>query len=505
MTRCRLRRLAVLLLALVCFSACTAPTAPTPDPSEPVAPPTQPATPAETVFTLAYSRSDSLNPFLMTSHVNRQLCELLYEGLIVLDASMRPQNALAQRVQTAGTTLSATLRENAVFSDGSAVTVADVIASFEAAKGSDAYAALLDGVSSATADPTDPRTVIFALRAPDPYADACLTFPVVRVLEDGAVLGSGRYVFDNAPRLTANPHAASGVVTEIRLLDLVDDDSIAKGLELGNITYFYSNLADGVIPRVTNATAAVPMNCLVFLGANAARDALADSGVRQAVSLALDRTAVAESAFAGYALPASTTLHPQFVAGETITALSAKADTEAAKAALVAAGYTVPGAADTTATGDAKQLSLTLLVNGDNGFKCAMALQVKEQLEAVGIAVTVTELDFADYQVAVRRGRYDLYIGEVQLCENMDLSPLLTRGGAAFYGTSARSAAVSAYAAFREGALSLTAFTAAFAAELPYIPVCWRSGMAAYDRALTNVSPSAFRVYAGLENWKLNN
>lgn len=507
--RIRKRVCAALCAATVFLTACST-TTDTPDtpPTTPTtgADPTDTPTGSAAVFSLPYSRSDSLDPFKMTSRVNRELGGLLYEGLTTLDESMHAQNALAESVQVTDTVVTATLREDAVFSDGSSVTAADVVSSFEAAKSCDAYAALLGGVESAKADKTLPRVVTFTLKARDPYAAACLSFPVVRTAPDGTVLGSGPYVFENTPRLTANPYAPAGAITEIRLLDLVDDESLAKGLELGNITYFFSNLSDGVLPRVNSATAAVPMTCLVFLGVNAAHSPLSDSGVRMAISQAIDRTRIAEGAFAGYAQAAGTTLPPSFVAQETITSLAAGADKDAAKQALAARGYATPDTAVTTAgrpTAKPKTLSLTLLVNGDNGFKSAMAMLVKDQLEAVGITVSVESKSFSDYQAAVKRGSYDLYIGEVRLCENMDLSPLLTKGGAAAYGVPSDSPAVSGYAAFRAGSVSLGDFTATFAAELPYIPVCWRSGMAAYNRALTKVSPTAYQVYAGLPNWQM--
>lgn len=500
-----------LCLSLLLLTACSGTT-------EPVAPePTTPTTAADgggtepekaLTFTLAYSRSDSLDPFKMTSRVNRELSGLLYEGLTAPDESMHAQNVLAESVQTVGTTVTVTLRADAVFSDGSAVTAADVVTSFEAAREAEAYRELLRGVDSAKAAKDDARTVTFTWKEPESYAAACLSFPVIRTRADGTVLGSGPFVFESTPRLVANPHAPAGSVTEVRLLDLVDDDSLAKGLELGNLTYFFSNLADGTVPRVNAATAAVPLNCLVFLGVNSAHSSMANAETRAALSLALDRARVADGAFGGYAEAATTVFPPAFVSGETVTALAADADRDAAKAKLAAQGYTTPDTAVTTAARSGKKpttLSLVLLVNGDNGFKSAMAELVRDQLQAVGVSVTVQSLSFSDYQSALKRGQYDLYIGEVRLGTNMDLSPLLTKGGAAAYGVAGDSAAAASYAAFRAGQASLADFTAAFAADLPLIPVCWRSGMAAYNRALTKVTPTAYSVYAGLQNWQSGN
>lgn len=500
-----------LCLSLLLLTACSS----TPDPVAPS--PTTPTTTADTsaatpdkalTFTLAYSRSDSLDPFKMTSRVNRELCGLLYEGLTAPDESMHVQNVLAESVQTAGTTVIATLRADAVFSDGSAVTADDVVTSFEAARNAEPYRELLRGVDSAKTVKGDTRTVTFTFKELDPYAAACLSFPVIRTRPDGVVLGSGPFVFENSPRLVANPHVPAGNVTEVRLLDLVDDDSLAKGLELGNLTYFFSNLADGTIPRVNAATASVPMNCLVFLGVNSAHSPMANAETRAALSLALDRARIADGAFGGYAEAATTMFPPKFVAGETVTALATGADRDAAKTKLSAQGYATPDATTTTANRPGKKpnvLSLTLLVNGDNGFKSAMAELVRDQLQAVGVNVTVQSLSFSDYQSAVKRGQYDLYIGEIRLGANMDLSPLLLKGGAAAYGVAADSAAAASYTAFRAGQASLGDFTAAFAADLPLIPVCWRSGMAAYNRALTKVTPTAYSVYAGLQNWQSGN
>lgn len=500
-----------LCLSLLLFTGCSAvdepasPDSPTPTTvvDEGTAEPDNALT-----FTLAYSRSDSLDPFKMTSRVNRELSGLLYEGLTAPDETMHAQNVLAESVQVSGTTVTATLRADAVFSDGSAVTAADVVTSFEAAREAEAYRELLRWVDSAKAAKEDARTITFTLKAPDPYAAASLSFPVVRAQADGTVLGSGPFVFESTPRLVANPHAAAGNVTEVRLLDLVDDDSLAKGLELGNLTYFFSNLSDGTIPRVNAATASVPLNCLVFLGVNAAHSSLAGAETRTALSLALDRVRIAEGAFGGYAEAAETVFPSPFVSGVTVTSLATGADREAAKAKLAAQGYVTPDATTTTANRSGKKpttLSLTLLVNGDNGFKSAMAELVRDQLQGVGVNVTVQSLSFADYQSALKRGQYDLYIGEVRLTANMDLTPLLTKGEAAAYGVSANSAAAASYTAFRAGQASLADFTAAFAANLPFIPVCWRSGMAAYNRALTKVTPTAYSVYAGLQNWQSGN
>ncbi len=492
----RLRRVCALCLLLVLLTACSTAT---PPPAPPAAPPateeTSPATPP--VFTLAYSRADSLNPFLMNSRVNRELVPLLYEGLTTVTASLEAVPCLAASVTVQGTVVTARLAADAVFSDGTAVTAEDVLTSYAAARESAAYAALLSNVSEATVA-EDGVTLTFTLRRGDPFAAACLSFPVIRQTADGTVLGSGRYVFDHTPRLTANPHGDAVTFSEIRLLDLVSDEECIGGVELGRVSYFYSDLTDGTVPRVSSATTAADTEYLVYLGVNASRRLFKDAAVRRAVSLALDRARLAEAVFAGYAAAASSPFPAPFSAANGLAVYAPSADRTTAVSLLSEAGYAVPGGE----TEDAATASVSLLACEDNAFKTALADLIKTQLEAVGFAVTVVSLPYDDYFVALRNGRCDLYIGEVRMTANMDLSPWLVRGGAVSYGIDTKGEAAKRYAAFCEGEITAAEFSAVMAEDAPYIPLCFRRGMAAYARTLTGVSPEAFDAYAGPENWK---
>ncbi len=433
----------------------------------------------------------------MNSRVNRELVPLLYEGLTAVTASMQAEPGLAATVEVQGTVVTARLADNAIFSDGTPVTVEDVLASFAAARESDAYAALLANVSEATAA-EDGKTLTFTLKRGDPFAAACLSFPVVRRAEDGTVLGSGRYVFDQTPRLTSNPHGDVSPLSEIRLLDLVSDEEGMSGVELGRVSCYYSDLIDGEVPRVSSAVTATDTEYIVYLGVNASRRLFEEAAVRRAVSLALDRTRLAEAAFAGYAAAAVSPFPQPFSKANGLAVYAPHADRETAVSLLSAAGYAVPnGEAE-----DAETPTVSLLVCEDNAFKTALADLIKTQLEAVGFTVTVVSLPYDDYFVALRNGRCDLYIGEVRMTANMDLSPWLTRGGAVSYGIDTKGEAAQSYAAFCEGDITAAEFSAVMAEDAPYIPLCFRRGMAAYARTLTGVSPTAFDAYASPENWK---
>ena len=91
-------------------------------------------------FKLSYTQSDSLDPFAAKTQNNQVLADLVFESLFDLDGSYTAQPNLATGYEfTNSTTLKVIVPSGLSFSDKSALTVADVVYSFEQAKNSPAY------------------------------------------------------------------------------------------------------------------------------------------------------------------------------------------------------------------------------------------------------------------------------------------------------------------------------------------------------------------------------
>ena len=65
---------------------------------------------------------------------------------------------------------------------------------------------------------------------------------------------------------------------------------------------------------------------------------------------------------------------------------------------------------------------LVLLVNRENTAKLSAAQLIAGQLESAGMEITVNALDFEDYTAALAQGDFDLYLGEVVLTADFDLT-----------------------------------------------------------------------------------
>ena len=490
------------MLAAVCLLLCGC--SDLPDVSDPISDGVSaidtPQTDTPERVAVAYSHDYTLNPYAAATVVNAQLSGLLYDSLTVIDAGLTPQLSLAAAVTPSDPThLVVSLRAGAVFADGSAVTAGDVVTSFNEAKRSARYGALLSNVLSAGADKKQ-GTVTFTLAAADPHYLAYFTFPVIKgstlTAEKGqAPLGGGAYVLqsvDSGAQLVANPHYSPAPhYAAVELRHLPNHSARHYALASGEITYYYNDLTDGNLPGIVGANRAVPMNALLYVGVNGAHPALAVPQVRQAVSKLLDRAAVCTTAYASWAVPSAQPFHPQWSAMAAYAA-DPPADPEGAIALLDGAGY-VPRSG--------KRLTLELIYSTDRTDRARVAELVRSQLEVGGVAVTLVPLTEAEYLQRLAAGQYDLYVGEIRLTADMSLRPLLM-GGAASYGVSRSGVAAVSYGQYLSGTLSLEEFLTAFDTDVPYIPVCWRHGLAAYDRRLTAITPTGYDPYSGFAAWQ---
>lgn len=466
---------------------------------------------------LAYNREDSLNPYKATTDINLTLATLLYDSLVTVSAQFMPEDSMAKVVQTDALHLQATLRANLKFSNGKAVTAADVVYAFQCAKACAAYQNRLANVVSAKANG---KTVTFTLQKADVDAAACLCFPIIQKGSDDTLpIGSGRYVYSAADNtLTCNPHRATASAPQtIKLVHLVSDAAVMQALENGSIHYAYNDLSDGNIPRTAAKDKTVDLTQLVFIGVNSSRPLLNTVAYRRALSAAVDRTAITAAAYAGRALAASSPFHPKWKKAENLTCIATGAQTNVlqtlvkqayAEAAAVTASTTAhttvatatatTATAATTATTAKAAQSFTLLYPTGNNCREAAVKMLVSQFASAGITVTPTPLPYDTYISRLQAGDFDLYLGEIRLTPNMDLSPLLLSGGAAAYGTAVNTPASAAYTAYKSGDGSAAAFITAFGEHMPYIPLFWRQGMAAYTDTFVVSTPLMYDLFGGV-------
>ena len=479
---------------------------------------------------LPYSRADSLDPFRAKSTMNRQLSTLLYDSLFTLDGSFEAKPLIAKEYTTDNYSVLVTLNSDVRFTDGSYLSAQDVLYSFELAKASDAYKARLRNVESASV--RSDNTVFFTLSSVDPYAVACLDFPIIKTgtsyadrkamqaqttAEDGAEpakttdqvlpIGSGRYVLqyeenEPDPILTAFNDRYKGfypAMSVIHLVNVTDSSALFYSLEIGNISFAFDDLSSGKYTRVNATISEYPMNSFVFLGMNQDDPGLAQPAVRQAISAAVDLENVLNVACQGHATVTHTPFNPLWNTASAYESAHAD-DKQDAGAILKEAGFDKVDTYGILNNGKIS-LSLDLIVSDGNEFKRMAAQQIAKNLSAYKIKVNITALPAEDFRNAVELGKFDLYIGEVNLSANMNLEPFFGGSGALAHGIWSKSAS-DAYDSFLAGEINFDAFMEAFRLDVPFVPLCYRKGIVASVKELQGTQNANYSdLYADVEDW----
>lgn len=458
---------------------------------------------AEGSITLPYTSLASLNPFVTTSLLNTALIPLTAQSLYYLDAGFTPVPQLAASETVTPGSVRVTLAEGVTFSDGSPLTASDVTYSFEKAKSSPLYRAALANAASCEADGN--YTVVFTWKTDDVNGLNLLTFPVVRRGtadgEDAFPVGSGAYVFRKDElrlSLQLNDRYGGTVprITAIRLYDITDASSLMHLLDTGGIDCFYTDLSEGTAKRSFSGTTEIYLNNLVFLGVNHSSYRLSGADVRRALSLAVSRSGVCENAFLSHARAA---FYPVNTSWDMLRGLQLS-DEAAGDADLNAADALLSGVG---AGMDGEALSLRLICADEGTFLPAAARQIADQLAGINVRVSVNLLPRADFEEALEKGEYDLYLSEIKLTKNMDLSPFFTAGGAAAWGMDLNALNVDeAYAQYRAGLLELRDFLDAFSASMPFIPLLFRNGQLCFSRSVKGgVEASEDNLFINEADW----
>lgn len=262
-----------------------------------------------------------LDPHTQTAFASLRLLELVYEPLVTLDANLNIVPALAESWTFAddAMTLTMNLRQGVKFHDGSDFTAADVVASFNRILNEETGAAArANYLSIASMDTPDDYTVVFNLSVADVpllAAMASVNASIVpsEVIESGdfaaSAIGTGPFILDEwipeeVTRLSANAEwwGEGPFVDGIEMRVIPDEASILAALRAGEIDFALLN--DPLVATLLNGDSSITLNAVPALAyhvfqLNPSRAPMDNLAVRQAMSCAIDRQEVLDTASLG--------------------------------------------------------------------------------------------------------------------------------------------------------------------------------------------------------------
>lgn len=506
-----MRKIPVLfLLFALLLTGCAGETVqapPAPEPTVSAAP-----APEQESFSLPYYPSASLHPITGTNRVNMLLSSLTYQGLFELDNSFTANPVLCSSASVSqdGLTWTFTLGEH-TFSDGSSVTTADVISSLELARSDGLYVARLSGIRQIAAG--EDNTVVITLTQPNSLLPSLLDIPVIRDRGDGSMpLGTGPYIFveDDSPlRLARRGSTPATAPEEIELVPIEVADDLIYAFDCGNISLVVSDLTG------TNALGyssgyevfSYPTTSMLYVGFQSGSGPCKSAALRQAISRSFDRGTVTQSLLSGHANASSLPVSPYSALYDAQLEASPVYGSEAAEL-FSQAGCAYGG--DGQLYLGRSVLSLTFVVNTDNSFKLAVAEYLAEQLTGLGISVKLEKLAWDDYTKALEQGNFDLYLGEVTLTADFDLTPLLSKDGALNYGGFFDGELEALLLSLRMAgedsrSQAAGAFLEQFQADAPFAPLCFKNH-AVLTRwgSVSGLSPTRQNPFYDLESLRFS-
>jgi peptide/nickel transport system substrate-binding protein len=378
-------------------------------------------TPDDTLVYVLESYVSDLDPRYVNTSNEAKLSRLCAAGLVSVDQqSLEPKLELAERFdQIDPLTWDVTVRADARFPDGTALTSADVVYTFTSALDPALHSTSFHAFDErfAGVEAVSERVARFHLKSPLATFRSDLEFGIVekKVADEnggrfpgGGVVGAGPFTPISVARdhviLGRNPNYFAGAPPLGRLDFRVIPDTNARLLmlvggsaDLGQNTVRV-DLVDDVLERPRLAIQSGPSAILTYLLMNNDDPLLKDVRVREAIAYAIDREKILKVRFHGRAVLATGLVAPGHWAYEPDVEKYGY-DPARARQLLDEAGY--------PAGPDGVRLSLVYKTSSD-AFRVAVAHLIAEQLGQVGIEVEVRPFEFATFFDDVKRGRYQI-------------------------------------------------------------------------------------------------
>lgn len=459
--------------------------------------------------------AQTLDPRLMRDTTGFRVVNLVYSGLVQLDAGLKPQPDLA----TAWTnpdplTWRFTLRGDAKFHDGKPVTAADVVYTFETLldpKLNARFRSLYTPIDSIAAE--GDTTVVIKLK--EPYA------PLLSYLDVGIVpkhLGEANADLQNAPvgsgpfkfarwnkgsriSLTANEAYFGGkpAVNGIDFVVVPDNTARAQAFEAGNLELIQSPLSPRDVKRLAAdtrfANALSSGIAITYLNFNTASPLLADPKLRNALAMLVDQPTIVNQIYEGTDQAATSML----LSASWAYSADIKQpgfDPAGAKRALEALGWRDSNR-DGILDKDGRKLSVTLSTHSEDPNRIQTIEYMQNVLRQNGIEANVKISDWPSFSGGVQKGEHEIALLGWTLLVDPDrlmYAQLHSKGGLNWgkYANARVDQALDAGRAALTQDARATAYRDAarvLAEEVPYYVLSYQGYHVFHDKRLTNFKP----------------
>lgn len=382
----------------------------------------------ETDLLLIYYPDVTMNPYTCTDYTNRTLFSLLYQGLFSVNNQYESTPVLCSNFTVSEDLKQYTFYlEDATFSDGTRMTVNDVYASYLYAMESPVYKGRFLHVKEITV--TEDGALQMNMTTAHEDVTILLDIPIVKASELEAVCprGTGPYFLENNGNQRRLRRVEDWWCREEA--DLIVNSSaipLATAESVTQIRDSFEFTDVGLVRANPGSDDYADYRCdyelwdcengeFLYLGCNLESELFQDVRIRSSLTYAIDRDAIVEEFYRGFAHSATLPASPISPYYNQQLADQYTYDSQRFKDAIVSAGKT--------------GTTIRLLVYKNDTLRVRVARKIAEMLTECGLVVELKLHGFNDYRYFLNIREYDLYLGETQLSPNMDLTPFFSKSG----------------------------------------------------------------------------
>lgn len=465
-----------------------------------------PAITEELVLRIPYDYSEGSSPYTTKSKSNRYVCRLVYSSMTVLLPDYSYELDLLSDLQTEDNLVwYLYVAEGSVFPDGTEFTSYDLRYSFQQAMRDDSYfAQSLDIVGSVSI--VNASCLKVTLNYANKFFPNLLTFPVISFeTVNNPRYFPGRYDFseDGTSLLSTD----QSYVNEISLVAIEDPELLTYEMRMGKYDCIYVNDPNELGTTSMGATSGLQSNKLVYLGFNSSSTFTYYSDFRRAVASAIDYGYISETVYENYAEAPKSVFNAQYGGMQYVSQNSL--DLMSANLILDDIGLTGRDSEDFRTNSKGKRISLDLIVCNESSVRVSTAKAISEMLAKVGIEANVRELSYSAFMLALQNYDYDMYVAEVRLDNDLDISCMITP--AAYqsfdlsyinYGFPDNENLYLQWLGFLGGTASAGDFSAAFNDVMPFAPLCYAKSCVVFSRELPfSFGGTDYDMFSDIKNW----
>ena len=439
------------------------------------------------IFGIAWSPEDLEHPLLTANRIMREMYNLLYDSLFVLDQEFNAHKRLCAEIKSIDNiTYVLSIRQDVTFNNGQPLTANDVLSSIQIARSSASpYSARLACIISVR---IDGENIEIVLDKPNPRFAALLTFPIVgAALSDGILSGTGpyEYIHDNErDYLVPFANHWGEVKLPLGRIELIAADKLEELTYLmgaGEVSIATADINDDFSVSYSGDYDVweYPTPTMYYIGFNTAHTLLADSSVRQALSYAFDRQGLVERVFNGAADAATLPVSPAVYASGDGFDLKVFAEI---MQELGAEDVNNDGILNFRRGRVYVPFTLRIITDENDTRATAAAEYLAVELIRSGVGIEVIPLSSAEYREAKKSGNYELFCEKVTLPADFSFRKWLGQN--------------------RATNTSITTDYSDFYSEMPIAPLLFkREYMLTHWSQVSGILPVYGNPYVNISDW----